>query len=45
MLNAIAAEIKTHSDSCVPLSKQIFQMAEDFNLEGIQKLAVALDTG
>jgi CheY-like chemotaxis protein len=43
-LNAIAAEIKTHSDSCVPLSKQIVQMAEDFDLEGIQKLADDLDS-
>jgi hypothetical protein len=42
-LNAIAAEIKTHSDACVPLSKQIVQMAEDFDLDGIQKLADALD--
>jgi HPt (histidine-containing phosphotransfer) domain-containing protein len=38
-LNAIAEEIKTHSDSCTPLSKQIVQMAEDFDLDGIQKLA------
>jgi CheY-like chemotaxis protein len=43
-LNAIATEIKTHSDSCVPLSKQIVQLAEDFDLDGIQKLADALDT-
>jgi len=42
-LNAIAEEIKTHSDTCVPLSKQIVQMAEDFDLDGIQKLADALD--
>jgi len=42
-LNAIAEEMKTHSDSCVPLSKQIIQMAEDFDLDGIQKLADALD--
>jgi len=42
-LNAIAAEIKTHSDSCVPLSKQIVQLAENFDLDGIQKLADALD--
>jgi len=42
-LNAIAAEIKTHSDSCVPLSKQIVQMADDFDLDGIQKLATALE--
>ncbi len=43
-LNAIAEEIKTHSDTCVPLSKQIIQMAEDFDLDGVQKLADALDT-
>jgi CheY-like chemotaxis protein len=42
-LNAIAEEIRTHSDSCVPLSKQIVQMAEDFDLDGIQKLADDLD--
>ena len=42
-LNAIAAEIKTHSDSCVPLSQQIIQMAEDFDLDGIQELADTLD--
>ena len=44
-LNAIAAEIETESDSCVPLSKQIVKMAEDFDLDGIQKLADALDAG
>ena len=42
-LNAIAAEIKTQSDSCEPLSKLILQMAEDFDFDGIQKLAEALD--
>ncbi len=42
-LNAIAEEIKTYSDSCIPLSKQIVQMAEDFDLDGIQKLADELD--
>jgi CheY-like chemotaxis protein len=42
-LNAIAEEIKTRSDSCIPLSKQIIQMAEDFDLDGIQKLADDLD--
>ncbi|UCE52769.1 MAG: hypothetical protein JSV31_26530 [Desulfobacterales bacterium] len=42
-LSAIAAEIKTLSDSCVPLSKQIVQLAEDFDLDGIQKLADDLD--
>ncbi len=42
-LNAIAEEIKDQSDSCIPLSNQIIQMAEDFDLDGIQKLAEALD--
>jgi hypothetical protein len=42
-LNAIAEKIKDQSDSCVPLSKQIIQLAEDFDLDGIQKLADALD--
>jgi CheY-like chemotaxis protein len=42
-LNAIAEEIKTHSDSCIPLSKQIMQMVDDFDLDGIQKLADGLD--
>jgi two-component system sensor histidine kinase/response regulator len=42
-LDAITEEIRTRSDSCIPLSKQIIQMAEDFDLDGIQKLADALD--
>ena len=42
-LNAIAEEIRARSDSCIPLSKQIIQMAEDFDLDGIQKLADDLD--
>jgi PAS domain S-box-containing protein len=42
-LNAIAEEIKTHSDSCVPLSKRIVKMAEDFEFDGILKLADDLD--
>ena len=42
-LNTIAEEIETHSDACIPLSKQIIQMAEDFDLDGIQKLADDLD--
>jgi hypothetical protein len=37
-LSAIAQEIKDQSDSCIPLSNQIIQMAEDFDLDGIQKL-------
>jgi CheY-like chemotaxis protein len=43
-LNAIAEEIKDQSDSCIPLSKLIIQMAEDFDLDGIQKLADELDS-
>jgi hypothetical protein len=37
-LNTIE-EIKTQSDSCVPMSKRIVQMAEDFEFDGILKLA------
>jgi CheY-like chemotaxis protein len=43
-LSAIAEEIKDKSDSCKLLSKQIIQMAEEFDLEGIQKLADDLDS-
>jgi two-component system sensor histidine kinase/response regulator len=42
-LNAIAEEIRDSSDSCMPLSKQIIQMVDDFDLDGIQKLADGLD--
>ena len=42
-LSAIAEEIRTRSDSCIPLSKQIVQLAEDFDLDGIQKLADKID--
>jgi two-component system sensor histidine kinase/response regulator len=42
-INAIAEEIRARSDSCIPLSRQIIQMAEDFDLDGIKKLAEALD--
>ena len=42
-LNTIAEEIKDQSDSCKLLSKQIIQMAEDFDLDGIQKLTDELD--
>ena len=42
-LSAIAEEIKDQSDSCMLLNKQIIQMAEDFDLDGIQKLADDLD--
>jgi polar amino acid transport system substrate-binding protein len=44
-LNAIAEEIKDHSDSCKLLSIQMVRMAEDFDLDGIQKLADDLDSG
>ena len=42
-LNAVAEEIKNHSEACEPLSKQILQLAEDFDLDGIQQLADALN--
>jgi hypothetical protein len=44
-LNSVAEQSKDQSDSCMLLRKQIIQMAEDFDLDGIQKLADALDTG
>jgi signal transduction histidine kinase/DNA-binding response OmpR family regulator len=42
-LTAIAEELKANSDTCEPLSKRIVQLAEDFDLDGILKLADALD--
>ncbi|MGD8974700.1 MAG: response regulator [Desulfobacterales bacterium] len=42
-LNAIAEEIKDQSDSCKMLSKQMIQMAEEFDLDGIQTLVNGLD--
>ena len=42
-LKAIAEEIKDQSHSCIPLSKRIVQMAEDFEFDEIQKLADELD--
>jgi two-component system sensor histidine kinase/response regulator len=42
-LIAIAEEIRDQSEFCIPLSKQINKMAEDIDLDGIQKLANALD--
>jgi CheY-like chemotaxis protein/HPt (histidine-containing phosphotransfer) domain-containing protein len=42
-LNAIAEEIKDRSDSCTQLCRQIIQMAENFDFEGIQKLADDMD--
>jgi hypothetical protein len=43
-LNTIAEEIKDQSDSCIPLSKQIVQLAEDFDFDGISKPANELDS-
>ena len=43
-LNAIAEEIGSRSDSFIPLSDRILQMADDFDLDGIQKLADELDS-
>jgi hypothetical protein len=42
-LNVIAEELKTRSDSCMPLSKLIVQLAEDFDFDGILKLAEELE--
>jgi CheY-like chemotaxis protein len=42
-LTAIAEELKKKSDACIPLSNQIIQLAEDFDFDGIFRLAVELD--
>jgi HPt (histidine-containing phosphotransfer) domain-containing protein len=42
-LITIAEEIKDQSNSCMLLSKQIIQMTDDFDLDGVQKLAKALE--
>jgi len=42
-LAAIAEELKANSDNCEPLSKRIAQLAEDFEFDGILKLADELD--
>ena len=36
-------EIETISDAYLPLSRQIVQLIQDFDLDGIQKLADELD--
>jgi signal transduction histidine kinase/CheY-like chemotaxis protein len=43
-LMTIAEELKARSDSCAPLSNRIAQLAEDFDFEGILKLADDLDS-
>jgi PAS domain S-box-containing protein len=42
-LTSIAEEISARSDSGIPLSKKIIQLTEEFDLDGIQTLADALD--
>jgi len=42
-MNAIAEELKARSDACAPLSNRITQLAEDFDFEGVLKLADDLD--
>jgi HPt (histidine-containing phosphotransfer) domain-containing protein len=41
-VTAIAGELKERSDSCAPLGERIVQLAEDFDFEGILKLASEL---
>ena len=43
-IGAIAEEIKALSDSCAPISNQLVQMADDFDLDGIQKLADEIES-
>ena len=43
-LITFAEELKARSDACKPLSNRIVQLAEDFDFEGILKLADDLDS-
>ena len=43
LISACSEEIKNQSDSCIPLSKQIVQMAEDFEFDRILKIADELE--
>jgi hypothetical protein len=43
-LITFAEELKARSDACTPLSNRIVQLAEDFDFEGILKLADDLDS-
>jgi HPt (histidine-containing phosphotransfer) domain-containing protein len=42
-LKEIGEELKARSDACTPFSNHIVQLAEDFDFEGIIKLAYELD--
>jgi HPt (histidine-containing phosphotransfer) domain-containing protein len=42
-LTAIAEEVKERSDACKPLCNQIIRLAEDFDFDGISKLAYELE--
>jgi CheY-like chemotaxis protein len=42
-LRAISGDLKSNSDTCEPLSDRIVQLAEDFDFDGILKLADKLD--
>jgi signal transduction histidine kinase/CheY-like chemotaxis protein len=42
-LTAMAEELKANSNTCEPLSERIVQLAEDFEFDGILKLADELD--
>jgi len=42
-LSAIAEEKRVHSDSCIPLSKQLIQLAEDFEFDRILKMVDELE--
>ena len=41
-IKSIVEDLKSRSDAFVPLGDRFIQMAEDFDLDGIQKLAEAL---
>ena len=42
-IKAIAEELKTNSDVLAPIGDRFIQLAEDFDFDGILKLAAQLD--
>ena len=42
-IKSIAEELKSDSDAIVPFCDELIRMAEDFDLDGIQKVMLASD--
>ncbi len=43
-LTSIAEELKNQSELCIPLSNRIVELTEDFDFDGILKLAQELES-